>query len=622
MPIQAFDILQLIIGVILLTVPGYLWSYVFSKTITRLERIVFGFVFSLAGLTTLSFMLHYLIGLQVTLLNLWILYLIYTIPVIILFLLSLYTFGKKQVPRINLPLKKSKLLLMILSFSTLMAFLPHIINHYFLPFHVDEWIHWSYTRAVIETGAPAFINPYTGSGIIANPEIGFHISTAILNWFSGASFNTIFVFMPAIIGVFISLLAYNIGQRSSRHFGLEAAFLVAFIPTTARYLGPSFYVASTLGLLLLLFVVWLLQLEKIQGAIFIPAFIWALFIVHPVTALAGVLAVFLYCGFLLFEKKGKLALFTGLTTLIPLIAIYLLTTRWGFAIEMLTEAVAGKEYLLNLPQIWLDFTHLGLVTWGLFVLGIYYSFAKGKALARTLSVSAFCFVLVIGVYDQLGFGIPIIYERTFLYLMLVVTLVAGLGLAELRREISSRVKDYMEKRKEKHATTPPLSSKRRLHLDLTFHNKYLNQLSWRENTGILVPLVIVIMLLLTAVPAHANIEYYQMITEEEYEDFVWIRDHLDEYRNDTFLYERGAVHPFKASPFSAITGLNIVTSNMHPRLRIRLDGPMREFLSNQCQDTSFMDRYKISVIYNPLGCNNTNLTQIHEHVYLYPGLYE
>ena len=113
-----------------------------------------------------------------------------------------------------------------------------------------------------------------------------------------------------------------------------------------------------------------------------------------------------------------------------------------------------------------------------------------------------------------------------------------------------------------------------------------------------------------------------MITEEEYEEFIWIKEHLDEYQNETYLYERGAVHPFKASPFSAITSLYIVTSNMHPRIRTHLDTPMRTFLSNQCQDTSFMDRYKISVIYTPLGCNNTNLTQIHEHVYLYPGLYE
>ncbi len=82
--------------------------------------------------------------------------------------------------------------------------------------------------------------------------------------------------MPALIGVFLSLTAFVIGQRCQRKFGLEAAFLIAFIPTSVRFLGPSFYVASTLGLLLLLFIIWLGQLKKIQSILLIPVFIFYL----------------------------------------------------------------------------------------------------------------------------------------------------------------------------------------------------------------------------------------------------------------------------------------------------------------------------------------------------------
>jgi len=83
-------------------------------------------------------------------------------------------------------------------------------------------------------------------------------------------------------------------------------------------------------------------------------------------------------------------------------------------------------------------------------------------------------------------------------------------------------------------------------------------------------------------------------------------------------YDRGVVDPFKASPFSAITGLYIVSSSMHPLYRFGLHNEMEKFLQDKCVDTGFLDTYKISIIYG--DCNNSNLTMIHKNVYLYPGL--
>ena len=117
-----------------------------------------------------------------------------------------------------------------------------------------------------------------------------------------------------------------------------------------------------------------------------------------------------------------------------------------------------------------------------------------------------------------------------------------------------------------------------------------------------------------------DIPYYTMIDEHDYETYVWLRNNIDDYRDENQTYDKAAVGTIKASSFSAITELYIATSYMIPRYNEHLTDDMNEFLQDKCVDTSFLDRHKISVIYGE--CDNTNLTKIYDNVYLYPGLFE
>ncbi|GAG99962.1 unnamed protein product, partial [marine sediment metagenome] len=45
-----------------------------------------------------------------------------------------------------------------------------------------------------------------------------------------------------------------------------------------------------------------------------------------------------------------------------------------------------------------------------------------------------------------------------------------------------------------------------------------------------------------------------------------------------------------------------------------------QFLNNNCDNTSFLDKYGISVVYGQ--CDNQNLTKIYPNVYLYSDLYD
>jgi hypothetical protein len=469
-----------------------------------------------------------------------------------------------------------------------MMFLPHLTNNYFLPLHVDEWIHWSNTQAVMKSGSTTFLDPYAGLEVVSSGEIGFHITTSCLSWLSGANLLSIFLFMPSIIGIFISIIAFNIGERSKRKFGLEAAFFIGFIPTTIRFLGPSFYVAVTLGLLLLIFIIWLTQLKNWLSTLFVMLFVGYTFTVHPQTALAAIIFISIYSVFLVIEKQYIIALFMEMFSLLPIIIAYFLTTNWDYYIEMLLNS-AYEEGLFELPDILINFNHLGIITWILFIIGIYYSLTKGKSLTQSLCISSIIFIVIIGLYDRIGFGSPFLYDRIFLYLFLFVALIAGFGLSEFRTPL----KDIIEKN--------ILKDKKKISKEFRFA----------------LPVFVCIFLFVTAVPAHFSISYYQMINEEEYETFIWLRDNIEGFRDEYHPYDRAAVNPFMASPFSAITGLHIVTSSMQPLISYDKHTEMKKFLAQNCTNINFLEKNQISVIYGQ--CNNLNLKEIYENVYLYNG---
>ncbi len=594
MPVNLVEVALLLSSLLIFTIPGYFWSFFFFKQCTTLERMTFGFVLTLGVLCCGLFVIDMLLGLPVTRTKLLVILGVYTVSGIFFFV---YTVRQRGMPTVSFSfLKQPKMLLLccILFFVGVLTFLPHLSSHYYLPFHVDEWIHWQYSKAVVEQGSTAFINPYTGSGIARSLEPGFHYMTASIKWVTGISFNTIVVFMPSLIMMVVSAIAFTIGERSEHSFGLEAAFLVALIPTTCRTLGPSFYVAVATGLLIVVFIIWLLQCKTLYSSLLVPFFIWCVFLIHPPTALAALIIVFIYGLMLLGEQAYKQSLLTlGLLTL-PLGLVFFLASRWGYELQQVIDAfLLGNNYFVtyDLPQIWPSFEHLGIITWALCIVGAYFAFTKGRAVVRTLTLSAIAFLALIGLYDKLGYGVPIMYERSFMYLFLMVTLLAGFGLAELRRFVTSHSSRFIPKR----------------------YNK------WLRHHGLVIPALVFLILFATAVPAHLAIPYYQMISEDEYATFTWIDEHIDDYRNETHHYEKAAVNPFYASPFSTVTGLSIVSSSMHPIYEYSLHQEVESFLSAGCTDIAFLNHHGISVIYG--SCTNANLTEIYPHVYLYPGFY-
>jgi len=613
LPVDILDLIRLVIGIIILIIPGYLWSIVLFKKISILERIIFGFVLTLSLFVLAFFCFDFVIKIPATQTKAIVIYAVYiTIPFVLLLkedfrrtvflqIKGIYSTAKKVILNPKITIRKDKnlqiliILAGILAFSAFMGFLPHLKEGYYLPIHVDEWIHWSYSKSLMDSGYTVFTNPYAGSGVIKSIEPGFNYLIASISWLSGVGFNILFVFMPTIIIVFASIIAFNIGNKGKNRFGLEAAFCVALIPTTCRMLGPSFFVPLATGLFLLLFLLWFLEIEKKLIYIFlIPMFLWIIFIIHPPTGLAGMIITFIYSIITLLKKEYKKGLLNVFVLIFPITGGILISARWERAFNQILEAFFEGKYIfeINLPKIWVSFEQMGFIIWILAVFGMYSAFSKTKNIVLNISISAIAFIIIIGLYDKLGYGIPILYERSFMYLFLMIGLLSGWGLAELRRFMGNLIKNER------------------------FNEKIKNDKKIVFLCKALTPFLVVI-IIITTVSVHTNIEYYNLIDEKDYETFKWVKENIGQFIELNNKSENKAVlDPIKAASFSAVTRIPIVCSAMNPIHGYEYYDEVEAFLGEGCSNSSFFEKFEATIVYSDT-CDNENLTMVNPGIYVY-----
>ncbi len=591
MGIESIEYARFIFGIFLMILPGYLCSLLIFKKMNVVERVAFGFGFSLV-ISSLIVMLFSLL-IKITPFFLFLFFGIY-IAIPIPFLVA----NKKNFS-FSLPSKKgiikAIILIGILIFVFYMTFLPHSVNKYYLPLHADEWVHWGYIHGFINSGHIKFPNPFTGGSEAIPPEIGFHVFLASFKYISGASLKTIFLLMPSLLAIFTSLAAFCLGERSKIKFGLEASFLAAFIPTNVRFLGPSFLIPLSLGLFLALFSLLLAERRGYKKYALIFLLILFTALAHPPSAVAMAIVLLCYSIFLAMEKKYKEAGFIALVTFIPFLVAYFIIPTTYF--EMGINAIFGEEYISRLPKVMLSLSYLGKVTWGLFFLASFIAIYKGKALQRGIFLSALAFISIIFLYDKYNFGLPIIYDRSFSYLFLFVTVLAGYGLAGIREYGEKGIK-YVGMKLEK------------------FFGERKDLIA--KGFGIAIVIALCLIIAFYAIPVHKGEPYYKIINEKEFERFEWIRCNIDDYKDEYHSFEKAAIDPIKASIFSAVTGIHTISSTFWPKYGEGISKEMNTFLAGKGKDIDFLEKHDLSVIYGE--CENKNLEKIYKNVYLYYGL--
>lgn len=463
-------------------------------------------------------------------------------------------------------------LMPILVLAVYIAFIPNQNYPYLV--HIDEWVHLAYSKAMLQAASTAFTEPFfgRGMGLSTNLEAGFHLFWGVFHRISGISWLTIFRYFPSVIFAVTVLSVYVVARRGG--FGWEAAFFTALIPTTVGILGPAFLVPVAMGLLYFPLSLFLAFNFRTVWS-YLTLFIFACFLV-AIHAPSAIFVGLVLAPYLLLNLKGNFrhSLAIALVLAIPFLAPF----PWIFDLLLPT----AKSLLSQTPvPSHIDFPMViktyGYLPVSLCLLGTFWLVIRGDKKNYGLVFGLLALLALLVSFYTFHYGVSILYQRALMFMMLMLGIIAGAGLAGIR---SFRLPSWL-------GGSNPLPAK---------------------VIGIVLCLVLIGATIAMTLPNRQDTPYYHMIDKQDYEAFVWIGNNVGEG------YNKAILDPWKATAFSAITQKNVYT-RIHAR-PMPSDQEATKFLKGGCADTAFLRKNGISIVYTRESCSNPDLVAIREWVYI------
>jgi hypothetical protein len=478
-------------------------------------------------------------------------------------------------------LKKSSLievilLCVVIAIAFYMALWPRL--DYPFPLHVDEWMHLGHTTQLLDSGQVNYPNPFHAgqSEVGGHPETGYYLWLGNLLLSTGSDWMVLSRLMPALVLAIIAFVAYAWGRKWG--FGLEAAFFVTFIHTTVRFLGPAFLVPVTLGLVF--FPLCLILLNKLEQdwrpLPLIMLSLASLFLTHGTTAVAvGFVLVVYLLFYLTLSKSPRRQLLPALSCLllIPVSALIIYLWNQQFVMREI-ENIINVEHI-PLPPIPIPLPQLGYIMVALAVVGFGFLIAKGGWRNYALIVPTVILLFFVQFYRQwFEVGPDILYERGWLYVMLLMALIAGYGLSQLRQ------------------------------LGLEFFKRW----QWGKPLVYLLLAVVVVFSVVQRMDGFAKEKYYRAIDVPTYYDFIWIREELPQ-SSITLM------NPSVAWSFVPITGKYVYVAHAAP-FGMEETVEILVFLAAGAPDTSWLKERNIDLVYSPYPLRNPDLVEVRDRVYI------
>ncbi|MBN2075011.1 MAG: hypothetical protein JW762_05625 [Dehalococcoidales bacterium] len=445
-----------------------------------------------------------------------------------------------------------------------------------LPFHLDEWFHMACAKQILTQGtAFNMTDPFYGGQpwLFQFAERGFHLLLGVLQIISGLDWLFIFRYIPSVIFVMIILATYIMGKRQG--FGLESAFFVSLLPTTVGSLGPAFLVPVATGLLFISLSLFIIHtIDNWKGSVVLAIFVFFLLSFHAYTAIAVVVICFPY---LLFKTKEnwKSSVRFGLAFLLPFLISYPLVSQ--FVDPILAGIFDPHEISVYIDFPWL-IDSLGYISLGMCLVGIFFIGIRPNRQNLGLLSGFLVLLTLLVIYYQFHYGITGLYERGLLYALLVANIIAGVGLAALRK----------------------------MELNTPSFNRIPHRIVRRGQITLAGTLIILVVI--TVVPQRQSTQFYKMIDESDYQVFCWIRDN---YEGQDI---KALVDPWKGTAFTAVSGLKVTSRIIMAPAEI--DYEIYEFLDNECHDSTFLVDNDISLVYTRQSCTSPDLMKVHDNVYV------
>lgn len=438
------------------------------------------------------------------------------------------------------------LLIAFMVLAIILNFIPHASYKY--PLHVDEWVHFQYSNHLSDN-VPLYLG-----GEVNSLEAGFHFLLATINSL-GVPYVFMFTFFASLITFLICLGVFILTRRLfNETAGVFAVLFIALLKSTVMILGPVFFVPMAIGMFFIVISLFLIKLNS-KALILILA---SILIIHPPTAMAMLLLINIE---FLIKRKNYLKNL-GLQALAGLIALPLY-------LDIFLSKGLGAINQLEFLAISMALFIPRFLSWTLMIIvliGIYFSVEKKKYSVAVYTIALLFFIFI---FYQYKIEVFIPYRRALMYLFLIFAIPFGFGCERI-----------------------------------------IN-LSKNKNFKIIIGVVLIIFILIMVLPAKldSNGPIYHIINEQEYNDFIWIKENTD--KNSLAV-----LHPWKADAFTPIAERQVYSRVMQGPNEISetMNKEIDDFFKDKCQDINFLKDNNIEIVYG--NCGNPNLEKVHNNVWI------
>lgn len=462
--------------------------------------------------------------------------------------------------------KISFFLIFMIIFSLILTNYSHF--NYKYPLHVDEWFHITIAK---ELSVGEELNWYTSKPLNLDLEKSWHLLLGTIQW----TFNldvTQWIFVPIILHALAILSVYYlISKFFNEKVALISALLVALIPSNVTIGGPALLVPVNLSLifipLALLFAFELVKIRKIYNYAILFAITTFMLYAHPPSAIILLIILITYSTLKLLSRnkddinKSKI--------LFLVIAVSILASVPNFIQVIQEKGVESIQF-----DFWVQLREIpiayGIIPTVFFIVGFYFlSKSKNKEVWSIL-LSTLILILIIVFSSRFDINWLIPYQRVYIPLFLLMSMVASFGFYKL-----TEIKKYY------------------------------------KNLGVILLIAILAVTTYFAVERTINTPYYHLIDDTDYQNFLWIKENTPK---DAIII----LDPLKARALPAVAErrvYSVLPFGPNEEQMAKVD-ETNQFFEGSCANTIFLRQNEITVVYSREGCMNPGLEEVKESIYV------
>lgn len=456
------------------------------------------------------------------------------------------------------------------------------------PIHVDEWTHLAYADALIQNENLPHADPLYGmESVPFRPELGFRVLLGELRLATGLSWDGMF---PYICGGLFALFAISmlyLGYAAGA--GPLVGILALGTPTTIRFLGPAYAVPVSVGLLFLatLALIFLSPATKTrwQLPVIVALLSAGTLLVHPPTAMVVVPLVVvsgLYLG--RGDKRARnwparLCVILGIS--LPL--VWFISLSGTLRSELLSEAGVSAGSGQGLVQdfvYYAGYVRLVLLAAAVFTIVFWKIWGEKSWIHMFLLAVYGGWLTFIGLHAGGLLPAANFYDRSWLYLDVTMSVIAGIGLMVLTRRFTGRMSGGL--------TASP----------------------WLRTAALL---TLTFAVAGNAWYVRANEPTYRLAADTTMADFEWIRENLGDVPGLTLI------DPVLAVTYPAVAGRPVYASVAAPRPseNERVQAAF-DLLEAPSPDLEALYAENIGIVYWPSWTSADGVVEVRPGVFVVP----